>query len=262
MDETLSSAELTVMAAALGSNASPWIEDSTLLELDRPILARRLAGAREGLELRGIAESRPDGSLRVLPPYDGLLQDALSAAVGFELQLTQAGGPAERLQAGMASGGWVVHRWLAGDEHLFYRAAGPAALEAEVMGLGGVHLPARAEAREYVLPRDVMEALARQPAEPEEALRAMLAGAGVAPGDVNAILRSGLAPRSQCVFWSIGLLGTAVQARVLMWFSDAETSWLIANFDASGQIRLQAADEPAVRRAVNSVIAAALQPAA
>ena len=47
MSETLSSAELAVLAAAVGSNASPWIEDSALLELDRPILTRRLAAARE-----------------------------------------------------------------------------------------------------------------------------------------------------------------------------------------------------------------------
>ena len=70
MSETLSSAELAVLAAAVGSNASPWIEDSALLELDRPILTQRLAAAREGLELREIARTAPDGSLSVLPPLD------------------------------------------------------------------------------------------------------------------------------------------------------------------------------------------------
>ena len=97
MSETLSSAELAVLAAAVGSNASPWIEDSALLELDRPILTQRLAAAREGLELREIARTAPDGSLSILPPLDGLLRDALGATVGFELQLARAGAPAEPL---------------------------------------------------------------------------------------------------------------------------------------------------------------------
>nr|MBP7601539.1 hypothetical protein [Thermoflexales bacterium] len=112
MSETLSSAELAVLAAAVGSNASPWIEDSALLELDRPILTQRLAAAREGLELREIARTAPDGSLSILPPVDGLLRDALGATVGFELQLARAGAPAERIQIGVAAGSCVAHRWL------------------------------------------------------------------------------------------------------------------------------------------------------
>lgn len=262
MSETLSSAELAVLAAAVGSNASPWIEDSALLELDRPILTQRLAAAREGLELREIARTAPDGSLSILPPLDGLLRDALGATVGFELQLARAGAPAERIQIGVAAGSCVAHRWLPGDSHVFYRLAGPAEIVDEVMQLGGAGLPAPPEAREYRIPQAVVTALARNPAEPEESLRAMLIGAQVTPADVEALLRAGLAPASQCVFWSIGLLGEQVQARALLWFSDAATGWMITNFDDAGQVTLQRAGEADIRRAVASVIAAATQLAA
>jgi hypothetical protein len=261
MPETLSSAELAVLAAALGSNASPWIEDSALLALDRPILAQRLAAAREGLELREIAEAGPDGGLRLLPPHDGLLRDALSATIGFEMQIARADAPAERLQVGMTGAGGVAHRWLAGDDHLFCRLAGPAEIADEVMKLGAAGLPPPAAAREYRIPHAVMTALAREPAEPEPALRTMLTGAGVSPQDVEALLRAGLTPASQCVFWSIGLRGAQVQARALMWFADATSGWMITNFDDGGQVTLQTAGEAEVRRAVDAVIAAATQAA-
>jgi hypothetical protein len=262
MPETLSSAELVVLAAALDSNASPWIEDSALLALDRPILIKRLEGAREGLELREIAKARPDGSLSVLPPIEGLLRDALGATLGFEMQVARAREPAERLQVGMTGAGGVAHRWLAGEGHLFYRLAGPAEIADEVMKLGAAGMPNPVEAREYRIPHAVMTALAREPAEPEPSLRAILTGAGVSPQDVEALLRTGLAPASQCVFWSIGLRGEQLQAWALMWFADAISGWMITNFDETGQVTLQTAGEADVRRAVDAVIAAATQAAA
>ncbi len=261
MPDTLSSAELAVLAAALDSDASPWIEDSALLALDRPILTKRLAAAREGLELREIARAAPDGSLSVSPPVDGLLRDALGATVGFEMQLARAGEPAERIQIGMAAGSCVAHRWLAGDSHAFYRLPGPAEIVDEVVRLGGSGLPTPIEAREYRIPHAVVTALAQTPPEPEESVRAMLAGAKLNPADVEALLRAGLAPSRQCVFWSIGLQGEQVQARALMWFADAATGWMITNFDDAGQVTLQRAGEADIRRAVASVVAAATRPA-
>ena len=262
MPDTLSSAELAVLAAALGSDASPWIEDSALLALDRPMLTRRLAAAREGLELREIAVAAPDGSLSVSPPVEGLLRDALGATVGFEMQLARAGAPAERIQIGIAAGSCVAHRWLAGDSHAFYRLAGSAEVVNEIVRLGGSGLPVPAEAREYRIPHAVVTALAQNPPEPEESLRAMLIGAKVNPADVEALLRAGLAPSSQCVFWSIGLQAEQVRARALMWFTDAATGWMITNFDDAGQVALQRAGEADIRRAVASVVAAATQPVA
>ncbi len=255
MGDALSSAELAVLAAALGSDASPWIDDSDLLGLDRPILGLRLEAAREGLILRELADAQPDGSLRVRAPMDGLLRDALVAPVGFELQHARAGGTPERAQFGLAGGGAVAHRWLSGDAHTFYRLENVSNIEAEVLNLAAP--PEGRTSREYEVPQAVMAALARTPPEPEGRLRALLNEAGVEPGDAEALLRAGLAPAQQTVFWSIGLRGNQVQARALLWFSDAATSWLITNFDASGNVVVGPATRADIQRSIAAVISAA-----
>jgi hypothetical protein len=121
MGDTVSSAEIAVIAAALGADASPWIEDSDLLQLDRPILARRLIGGRDGLLLRELAVEREDGSLEIREALASAFMDAQRATVCFELQHAAAGAPAVRVQFCAAGDGLVLHRWHSAEEHSFER---------------------------------------------------------------------------------------------------------------------------------------------
>jgi hypothetical protein len=121
---------------------------------------------------------------------------------------------------------------------------------------------AAGEPRLYRVPHGIMAALAQTPPLSEEALRARLAGAGLPEADARALLQAGLAPARQSVFLATGLRGERFEARGLMWFSDASTSWLITNFDEAGMVTLQTAGEADVQRAIAAVITAATQPAA
>lgn len=258
MAELLSIAELVVLASAVGGNGSPWAEGSALMDLDRPLLVERLGAAREGLLLRGLASTRDDGALRVTAPLDGLIGDAPSAKVGFEVLHAQAGAPASRVQFGLAGDSVVAHVWHGIEEHSFERLASPVEIAAWVMRFAPPH-ESPGLSRAYSVPHAVMTALAKTPPEPADALRAQLVEAGVPTVEADSLLRAGLTPERQSVFMAMRLGEDRLQARALMWFADAQSSWLIGNFDAGGRVELQTANPAEVERAIAAVVAATAQ---
>jgi hypothetical protein len=252
---TLSAAELSVLCAALGADASPFIADSPLAAMARPDMLRAIQEAGVSVAQRGLAIPDERGALRAQPLIQRLLQRALQPARALELMSTGSGAPPRRIRFDLDASGAIRHAVGPEGIHELEPLADQTTLAAEILAAAPLASAEPApDGAPFMLPHAAFAALAASEQSDTSAFERALRGAKMSDEAAAQLLAAGLRPAQQAVLSALSLSGQRIQARVIVWFSDRASAWLVTNTDAGGSVQIQRASPALVERAVQAML--------
>ncbi len=255
----LSSAELCVALSALDVNPRPFIDSSDLLAATRADLTLVLSAARESLVRRGLAAVKRDNSLEIGELVRGRLLQIVQPQTAFEMLHAQAGKPAQRIRFNFAAVSIIAHTFVDAHTHEFEQTMEIADVTRRVMAAATPPDTGNtAGGGAVTMPHATFGRLARTPPDPDAQLMALLEGAGLNAELAAGVLKAGSHPTHQTVFTALAQRGNKLQSRAIMWFSDADSCWLITDFNQHGNVVMMPATAPTIHQAVDAMIAASL----
>ena len=256
----LTSAELCVLYAALDLDVAPLVQSSELLDLETDALEFVLVAARRSLIERGLAHTRADGSLEVATELHAQVQQLAAPKILVELMHTHQNAPAQRVQFALDGTAVITHAMRDKVSHALSHQKNTSALATDIIQLSQLlDLPAVAPQTRlptFALPHPVLAAAMADPNSRLADIVTQLAAAGLDKAAAQSFVAAGLVPTQQTVLQATSRQSS--QARLLMWFADGATSWLIANLDEGGSVIVQQASAEIIEQAIHRFMAAVL----
>lgn len=266
---TLTTAEFMLLVSALGARPDPFIEDSTLAGLDDDELTRQLRIGRLSTQLRGLASVADDGALAPQPDARAALRCVVQGSLLLQLMHARAGEPPARMWLGAADirssdAQWASLRAL--DAGWFELAGITGGLDAVTQLIAALaqldSLPPAADSdisAAVNLPASILGQIASAEATPNLDLPKLLKAAGMPEAQAQLLANAGMRPTHQSVLTvlSTNNTGKTLNARALIWFGDAASTWVTEQIGNDGTIRLRRASPGNTLGAIASLLQAA-----
>lgn len=253
----LSSAELCILYATLDLDVAPVVQSSELIDLETDALQTALVAGRSQLIARGLAHARDDGSLELDATLRKQVQILAQPKTLIGWMHAQQGEMAQRAQFALDGATVIANEMPNKATHLLSQYAATDFLAATLIQRS--HIPALvtpARLPTFALPHRVLTAAMADPNSRLADIVTQLAAAGLDKTAAQGFVAAGLAPLQQTVLQAIS--PGSGQARLIMWFADNTTCWLIANLDQGGSIIVQQANATIIEQAIHRFIATVL----
>lgn len=262
---TLTSEEFTLLVSALGARPDPFIEDSTLAGLDEDELTHLLRVGRLSTQLRGLASVADDGALVPSPDLRDALRCVVQGSLLVQLMHARAGQPPARVWLGAAHSPGADAPWasLRAIDPAWFELTGITGLDAGAQQIATIAqidaLPTAADSEVNAavnLPAAILGQIASSEATPNLDLPKLLKAAGMPEAQAQLLANAGMRPVHQSVLTVLNAndASKTLNARALIWFGDAESTWATEQIGSDGTIRLRRASPGNVLGAIASVL--------
>ncbi len=260
---SLTAEEFTLLVSALGARPDPFIEGSTLAGLDDDALTHQLRIGRLSTQLRGLASVADDGALNPAPDVRTALRCVVQGSLLLQLMHTRAGEPPARVWLGGADAHWASLRAI---DTNWFELSGITGLDTAAQHIAAIAqidaLPVAADSdvnAAVTLPASILGQIASAEATPNLDLPKLLKAAGMPEAQAQLLANAGMRPTHQSVLTVLSANGggKTLNARALIWFGDAQSTWVTEQIGNDGAIRLRRASPGNVLGAVATLLQAA-----
>ena len=265
---TLTTAEFTLLVSALGARPDPFIDDSALEGLDDDELTHQLRVGRLSTQLRGLASVADDGALDPGSDVRTALHSVVQGSLLVQLMHARAGEPPARVWLGVADTRAANAHWasLRAIDAAWFELAGMSGLDAAAQHIAAITqldaLPAAADSEvnaAVTLPASILGQIASTEATPNIDLPKLLKAAGMPETQAQLLANAGMRPMHQSVLTVLtgNDASKTLNARALIWFGDAESTWVTEQIGNDGTIRLRRASPGNTLGAIATLLQAA-----
>jgi hypothetical protein len=252
----LTSAELALLVSASGARSDAFIADTDLIGLpDQEADARLLAGRKSAIE-RGLSSSGPNGML-LLEPVKAQIRAVAQPKAGLQLMHARAKGSAVRTWIGRDanSGAWGVLTAIDPATFSLSGAVSEDAVTALIATQGGADmLPEDAPDAAVTLPAALLQNILESEESALATLPKALEKVGLAPDVAQLLSQAGLRPTMQSALTTLSADGKKLSARALLWFGDANSTWISETINDDGSVRLRRATRTLVTLAIRALV--------
>jgi hypothetical protein len=252
---TLTSAELVMLVSATGARADAFIGDTDLVGLSDAVLEERLWAGRRSAVARGLSHSGPNGM--VLHASAGpALRAVAQPQSGLQLMHARAGAAPVRSWIGRGNdGAWGVLSAQSASVFVLRNTADADAAAAIVADQCGVALmPESALNTVVTLPAKLIQSILESDTDALKALPKALARAGMPEGEAALLSAAGLRPTAQSALTTLNANGGTLSARAVLWFGNADSTWISETIADDGSVTLRRATRGMVDLAIRALV--------